>query len=148
MLPDCSNQLSSTGKQSLIILNTTKLKVIYLFIKALKMPFIKWDGGRSQQFLNNISETDEPIQKIVSKKRTSTQGNTRAKFDSIRFDDVITRAKKDDVFFCPSVTFFLGYSSFISLVDHGREISGLLTPIEWRSFFLNFGWKWENLKKK
>ena len=41
-------------------------------------------------------------------------------------------------FFCPSVTIFLGYSSFISLVEHGREISGLLTPIEWRSFFSEF----------
>ena len=33
------------------------------------MPFIKWDGGRSYQFLNNISGTDEPIQKIVSTKK-------------------------------------------------------------------------------
>ena len=46
--------------------------------------------------------------------------------------------KRTMFFFCPSVTFFLGYSSFISLVDHGRETSGLLTPIEWRSFFSEF----------
>ena len=46
--------------------------------------------------------------------------------------------KRTMFFFCPSVTVFLGYSSFISLVDHGREISGLLTPIDRRSFFSEF----------
>ena len=78
------------------------------------MPFIKLDGGRSKQFLNNISGTDEPIKKIASDlkknrvrfKKASTWGNTRAKFDFIRFDDVITRAKKGRCFFVrPSRSF-------------------------------------------
>ena len=36
--------------------------------------------------------------------------------------------QKRTLFFCPSVTLFLGYYSFISLEDHGCKISGLLTP--------------------
>ena len=46
--------------------------------------------------------------------------------------------KRTLFFFCPSVILFLGYSSFISLEDIGRKISGLLTPIVWTSFCFEF----------
>ena len=46
--------------------------------------------------------------------------------------------KRTLFFFCPSVILFLWYSSFISLEDIGRKISGLLTPIVWTSFCFEF----------
>ena len=46
--------------------------------------------------------------------------------------------KRTLFFFGPSVTLFLGYSSFISLEDIGRKISGLLTIIEWTYFCFEF----------
>ena len=46
--------------------------------------------------------------------------------------------KRKLFFFCPSVTLFLGYSSFVSLEDIGRKISGLLTLIEWTYFCFEF----------
>ena len=47
-------------------------------------------------------------------------------------------SKKGRCFFCPSVTLVLGYSSFISLENFGRKISGLLTPIDSFSYVFEF----------
>ena len=76
------------------------------------------------------------FEKSFRQKRTSTKGNTRAKFDSIRFEWRHHMSKKGRCFFiCPSITLFLRYSSFISLEDLGRKISGLLTPNDLLSYF-------------
>ena len=60
-------------------------------------------------------------------KKTLTWGNTRAKFDSIRFDDVITRAKNDVVFF-GSVCNAPVKGSFLSSI---REILGAKYRVCW-----------------
>ena len=43
------------------VLPSSRMMIKFPLFKALKMPFIILDGVRGQQFLNNISGTDEPI---------------------------------------------------------------------------------------
>ena len=58
-------------------------------------------------------------------------------------------SKKGRCFFiCPSVTLFLGYSSFISLEDIGRKISGLLTKNGLFGYFLEFWLEMGEFEKK
>ena len=119
-------------------IRNTQYGLLLYIVKALKMPFYKvgrwaeltvfkqylWNGWTDLK--NRLAKKDRP--------HRGTNGRSLILFGSM----TSSHEQKRTLFFCPSVTLFLGYSSFISLEDIGRKISGLLTPIEWTYFCLEF----------